>query len=511
VNKYFSEIRYKKEVDARAADSSLWPGIYVLAVVGLSIRIIFALKSDRIHHPDEVFQYLEQAHRIIFGYGYVPWEYRFGTRSWIMPGFISLWLLLCKFLNLDYSSIYIPLVKAVFSLLSISLIFSAYTIGRNLASERAGRLAAFFTCFWYELIYFSHKPLPDVVSAYFLVAALAFAFMKAGHNRPVLSGFLLALCITIRLQNLPAVALILLFVLLVWEKRDLVRLGSTFVVTIVFAGYVDFLTWGTFFISYYYNYLFNKVYGVSSLFGVKSFSWYFQALIVTSAGILPTFLLLSPIKFRLVWLLFSCALIVLISHSIIPHKEYRFIFSTIPILLAVSAIIVSELALRISVTKQNTFYTVALLGFICISCGGLFTKLPYQSRVYPKYLYEVQDHLRASSLLAQEANLYAILDTSQPWYATGGYYYLHRDVPIYYSEHLEAISSKTLVDYISHIICPAGTPGIPGFTFAASVGVLEIRKQTNPTYKYQRLDSYTRDVFQPGIDDRYRPSVRRQF
>jgi phosphatidylinositol glycan class B len=247
VNKYFSKISYKKEIEARAADSTWWPGIYVLAVVGLSFRIVFALTSDRIHHPDEVFQYLEQAHRIIFGYGYVPWEYRFGARSWILPGFISIWLLVCKFLHVDYPSVYIPLVKIVFSLLSISLIFSAYIIGRNLASERAGRLAAFFTCFWYELIYFSHKPLPDIVSTYFLVGALACTVMKGGHCRPLLLGFLSALCIAIRMQNLLAVGFILLFVLLMWGQRDLVEFGSSFVVTIAFAGYVDFLTWGAFF------------------------------------------------------------------------------------------------------------------------------------------------------------------------------------------------------------------------------------------------------------------------
>jgi phosphatidylinositol glycan class B len=137
-------------------------------------------------------------------------------------------------------------------------------------------------------------------------------------------------------------------------------------------------------------------------------------------------------KLRKVWFLFSCALIILIFHSIIPHKEYRFIFSAISLLLILIAIIISEMASnRISAAKQNPFYAVTLLSFICISWAGLFNKLPYQSSVYTKHLYSVQDHLKASSLLAQDPDLSAILYTSQRWYHTGGYYYLHRNVPIY--------------------------------------------------------------------------------
>lgn len=65
-------------------------GIHVVTVTGLAMRLALALLSDHIHHPDKVFQYLEQGHRLVFGYGYVPWEFRFGTRSWIAPGIASL-------------------------------------------------------------------------------------------------------------------------------------------------------------------------------------------------------------------------------------------------------------------------------------------------------------------------------------------------------------------------------------------------------------------------------------
>jgi len=52
-------------------------------------RIGVAPSSDQISYPDEILQYLEQGHRLAFGYGFVPWEYVYGTRNFLIPGLIS--------------------------------------------------------------------------------------------------------------------------------------------------------------------------------------------------------------------------------------------------------------------------------------------------------------------------------------------------------------------------------------------------------------------------------------
>lgn len=117
-----------------------WLGIHVVAVIGLCIRVASVFAFDSIHHPDEIFQYSEQAHRLVFGYGYVPWEYRFGIRSWLVPGFIAIWLFLLKALQIDAPIAYVTIIKILFCILSTSLIYANYVIGKNLASEMAGRL-----------------------------------------------------------------------------------------------------------------------------------------------------------------------------------------------------------------------------------------------------------------------------------------------------------------------------------------------------------------------------------
>ena len=44
--------------------------------------------------PDEIYQSLEQSHRLVFGYGIVPWEYRDAVRSWVFPGTLAIFMAL---------------------------------------------------------------------------------------------------------------------------------------------------------------------------------------------------------------------------------------------------------------------------------------------------------------------------------------------------------------------------------------------------------------------------------
>jgi hypothetical protein len=116
--------------------------------LGLVVRIAVACGADHVHHPDEIFQVFEQAHRVVFGYGIVPWEFRFGTRSWLVPGLVAGVLQVCRLLGVTDSGSYTLAVKLVLCVLSASLILSSYAIGRRLGSQRAGLLAAFFAAFW---------------------------------------------------------------------------------------------------------------------------------------------------------------------------------------------------------------------------------------------------------------------------------------------------------------------------------------------------------------------------
>src|SRR5437763_13560490 len=70
-----------ERVRALLADNTL----LALLALALALRLAAIIAFPSLHHPDENFQLLEQAHRIAFGYGIVPWEFRDGTRSPVLP------------------------------------------------------------------------------------------------------------------------------------------------------------------------------------------------------------------------------------------------------------------------------------------------------------------------------------------------------------------------------------------------------------------------------------------
>ncbi len=492
-----------------------WNGIYLLAGVGLLLRVAFSLASDNIHHPDELFQYLEQAHRLVFGYGYIPWEFRFGARSWIMPFLVSPPLFLLKALHLDSPAIYIPAVKIFFSLLSTSLIFSTYSIGRNLASETAGRLAAFFSCFWYELIFFAPRPLTDIVSSYSFVAAVACSLATAGNRKPILFGLLIGFSIAVRFQIAPAAAVLVFFVLTRWTKKELLRAGFALLSMVLIAGFLDYLTWGKFFVSYY-NYSFHNSFFLSltkdppKLFGSRAFTLHFVALTICSAGMFAMIGLLSLTRLRKLWLPVLCIFVTLFSHSMLRFKNYRYVFTVIPLLLTMGSILLASfIENKIAPSKRPLFYSAAVLIFLLISILGTINTLPLEKKFYTASpLYSQARVLKAYRFLSGEPDLAAVLEafTSRKT-STGGYYYLHRDVPIYFPEHIN-VENDQLKDYVSHVVCRSDMKALPGFQTVASFGRIEIRKQTNPPHQYKKLDHYSRIILMPGIDNRHKPTVR---
>lgn len=499
-------MKAKAITKAPNSNQSWWRGIYILAFCGFILRLMVALISDHIYFPDELFQLLEQAHRVVFGYGFIPWEFRFGTRSWIPPGFITIILFICKFLQLDQPSLYIPIVKGVFCLLSVSLIFSSYVIGRSLVSENAGRWAAFFVTCWYELIYFSHKPLTEVIATYIFVAALAVLVSTSSGRRAVLFGILSALCVVFRLQFAPLVFFLLVIAYWTWEKNALLKTCLSFAAVLACAGLVDYWTWDMPFISFYNNILFNVIYGVSSgLFGASPFYWYITALTFSSLGLFIILLVMGFVKFRILWIITVCVLIVLLSHSVLSHKEYRFIFAVVPLLLMIMGIQVSETLLpRVSAGRRNLCACAVVVLFCLLSLAGLFRLLPGQHHIYHKPPLFRDPTLGIYKELSGEPNITAILDLSRHHpFSAGGYYYLHRDVPIYYDVYTRRhwLNTGDPVDYASHIISSkrrVASGGRDGQKVS-----IDMRPPNLPPPL--RDDTYTKHILQPGIDDVYKP------
>ncbi|KAL1457718.1 hypothetical protein WDU94_007915 [Cyamophila willieti] len=95
-------------------DNFLLPIWFILAVRILHLSLV---RSWFV--PDEYWQSLEVAHNIVFGYGYMTWEWVEGIRSYLYVAFIASQYYLLHFLHLDYVQLLIFLPRLIQTLVSV--------------------------------------------------------------------------------------------------------------------------------------------------------------------------------------------------------------------------------------------------------------------------------------------------------------------------------------------------------------------------------------------------------
>jgi GPI mannosyltransferase 3 len=126
----------------------------------------------------------------------------------------------------------------------------------------------------------------------------------------------------------------------------------------------------------------------------------------------------------MLWVL--VALCILLTHSVIPHKEYRFVFPAFACLIVVAAMASADLVQSLRGRQWRWAGTIVAAGtWVAVSAALAFA---------PRFQFQwfkSRDLIEAEFLLAKQPNLCGILLYDYTWAETGGYAYLHRDVPFY--------------------------------------------------------------------------------
>jgi hypothetical protein len=351
----------------RLADRPL-PWLLLLAAI---LRIVAAF-APGFHHPDAIYQYLEPAHRLLTGDGAVTWEWRVGMRSWLLP------LLLTGPMSLGEAMgpagpWPVAMPRLAMGMASLSIVWSAWVLG-NRRSRTAGLIAGFVAATWFECIYFGVQTLAEpIATAAFLPAAVLITADRPGRRAIALAGALLAFAVLMRPHYAPGVAAL---VLVAWwpivrdPRAGLSRwnalIGGGLAVALVSGG-IDIASGAMPFGWIVENVRQNIVAGVAARYGVSPPltypTWLFQTWLVWSVPI--------AIGLRSGWraspALFAAAVVTLAVHSLIGHKEYRFVYLGIVAILILSAIGWADM-LRHAARR----WTVAL----CVASGAASLLLP---------------------------------------------------------------------------------------------------------------------------------------
>lgn len=474
-------------------DLQILSGILIAA---FAVRLAYALRANNIHHADELFQYLEQAHRLVFGYGIVPWEFRYGFRSWLLPGFIGAILYASDILGFREPDQYTKIVRGIFCLFSLIPVGSGFVLAHRLQGRLAACLAALLLALWYEMVYFAPRPLTECMATNLLMLALACVCLPQNRFTAFTIGLAAGLAFAFRLQFAPVSLCLLGYY--VWREPRIyagICVGS-FAIVIFSAGLLDYLTWGTFFASYLTSLRIHLGFGLSEQYA-SPWNLYPNRLFAASAGM---FLILFAgtllrVARKSVFFLYGIVVLIVLTHSLQAHKEYRYIFPVIPLLLIIVGI---QLSILLQ-SSPRTGYLVAVY-MVLLSILGMFGFLPYErwdNRPVP--LFTPNPHLELYQALSVDDSVRSVCDLTH-WIQSGGYYFLHKDVPLVFPG--EDVSNPACVS-ASHAIAFdqrfASALRAAGFLPAATFGWLVLWKRSNSGTP-SLPECYGRLAPQPGID-----------
>jgi phosphatidylinositol glycan class B len=445
-------------------DAIWWRLISVVVLAASALRLWLALHDHSIYWPDEIYQSLEPAHRLAFGTGFIPWEFRDGARSWLLPGLIAgLWRLAASF-GVHSSLTLVAIARACVVLASAASLWLSARLSARLSSARAGFVAVLVLAVLPASLVFSYRTMSESLSAPLIVLS-ALWLLDGVPRRTCAAAVCITLATLLRYQNALFGLVFLLWLGGERRRREVMLYFGTGVATLVAGGLLDWITWGRPFHSLIAYVDFNLLRGGASTFGVEPVWYYARTLWDGTGPAILLFALLALLGGRRVPGLGLAVLSFLLVHSFIPHKELRFLMPALPLGCVLVGLGADELL------RHSGRY--ARWCWIGLGAAALATALALPDLNYRRMgqYRDTPRGLRSVWYSDEEANLLLASAGEQPDLCglgvlglrpafTGGYTYLHRAVPLLYSKRLcgaEPAVNYLIVPYqLVESLVPAG-------------------------------------------------------
>jgi GPI mannosyltransferase 3 len=336
------------------------PELAALLAFAFLLRLGTYWLLPNIHWPDEIFQAMEPAHRLVYGTGAVSWEWTVGIRSWLFPGIIA-GLMEIGRLGSELPAIVNLPVAIVMTTAGCAPVACAYGWGRTLTGRAGGFAAASLGAVWADLVYMSSHTLTEIAAADALVVALylGFPLVALGEQksrRLIAAGAMLGVTFALRFHLAPALLVAAIGMCGIRHSgarwRDLI-LGAA--VPIVAMGALDWVTLGAPFQSIWLNVWFNLGKGISDEAGDLPFMTLFVLPFYLWGGGFAAVILAAAIGARRLPWVAAVAVTIFLTHAVIPHKEYRFIYPALMLVVVLAGIGTAELLQMLREARPAAF------------------------------------------------------------------------------------------------------------------------------------------------------------
>lgn len=399
----------------------------MVALGGVVARLSM-LRTDGVVYPDEVHQSLEQAHRLAFGYGLIPWEFEVGARCWLWPSLLVLPMKLADAVGAPPQLF----ARAFVAVLSGAAAWPIASLARVHGGGPIARLIS--AVVWSTLslgVLLGSRALSETACVLPLTLGLALVLERNQTARWLGAGAaLLTVAVMLRLQTAVFVAVVPVVLFARKERRNAgVLTGALFAGALLF-GLFDLVTWGSFFHSAREYLRFNFVEGRAAEFGVEPWSYYPSRLWHSMWLAAPLLLLLASVAWRRAGPLLLIALPFVALHQATGHKELRFLLPALALAAVWAGLGVETLSERLP--RRAT--SISLAALLCIQPPpGLldFWKLGVSPNTRTPVADIAGPESRLLARAGKEKDVCGVVVNTRELGFTGAYAWLHRRIPLY--------------------------------------------------------------------------------
>jgi hypothetical protein len=299
-------------------------------------RIWAAVWDQGIFWPDEIFQSIEQAHRFAFGYGFVSWEFQVGARSWLFPGVLGLLWKLLAWLGVSAAPTLVISAKLGMAAWSLAGVYAAMRLAARLGGSEAAVLCGVLGALFPPSIVYGSRCMTEMASGPLFVIAALLA-LDTQRWKLIAAGCLAGLAVFLRYQNGVVTVALLGWLFAQRRRDDALYYAAGAALTGLAGGLLDLFIWGTPFHSFL-TYVRFHLQVSSAVLGVEPFLYYIEVLwSAVGVSLVAVAIGLWECRGRALGLL-VVVLVYVLAHSLVAHKELRYMMPIAPLLLALSGV-----------------------------------------------------------------------------------------------------------------------------------------------------------------------------
>ncbi|KAJ1651330.1 glycosylphosphatidylinositol anchor biosynthesis [Dispira simplex] len=445
-------------------DSTAWRVRWRLYLVILAYRLVNALLVHTFQVPDETWQSLEVAHHLVFGPGFLTWEWRHGLRSIFHPLLFAGVYKLLQWSRWDQSGWLVYSPQVLCGCIAALVDIFTFRFSYRLFGPTISRWTLLVSLVSWTMGTSIVRPLANSVET--LAVSAALFYWPCVHSWRW-SSFVYALVwagLGGLLRPTSALVWIVAGIQLLWSLyrkrgpwKTVAVLATGMVLCVVgLLVCVDRYFYGQWILTPYNFYHFNVSRNLSTWFGVEPWYWY---LIVATPSLLATLLpwfgyglwccIREPDTRKFQPWLWVLGLVTL-GYSLLQHKETRFLSCLLPLAFTITAVGLAyftdpghclhkgRFLISRDMANQPTRpwyrrvgFTVAFLVLTNIP-ATLYINLVHQRGVvdvthYLRHLAQSQNHVLTSDAQSSPMSHVVFL---MPCHSTPYYSHVHYDVPM---------------------------------------------------------------------------------